>query len=97
MRSLDRVVLSAAIAGILGSSLVSLARADQDAKSTEQKMTVVPCYGVNACKGKGECGSKTDGNGCGGSNACKGQGWISMPKKSCAAAGGTLEPKEGKK
>ena len=35
----------------------------------------VQCYGVNACKGTGECGGK--GHSCAGKNGCKGQGWIS--------------------
>jgi uncharacterized membrane protein len=92
MRSMERIFLGAAMAGVLAGTAAHLAKADQDPQATPQKMTVVPCYGLNACKGKGECGSKTDGNGCGGSNACKGQGWLSMPKKSCLAAGGSLDP-----
>ena len=92
MRSIDRMFLGAAMAGILAGTAATAVRADQDSQATPQKMIVVPCYGLNACKGKGECGSKTDGNGCGGSNACKGRGWLSMPKKSCQAAGGSLDP-----
>ena len=92
MRSIDRMFLGAAMAGILSGTAATAVRADPGSQATPQKMIVVPCYGLNACKGKGECGSKTDGNGCGGSNACKGQGWLSMPKKSCVAAGGSLEP-----
>ncbi len=92
MRSIDRMFLGAAMASILAGTMARSARADQGSQATPQKMIVVPCYGLNACKGKGECGSKTDANGCGGSNACKGQGWLSMPKKSCLAAGGSLEP-----
>ena len=92
MRAMDRVFLGAAMAGILAGITAHSAKAGQNSQATPQKMTVVPCYGLNTCKGKGECGSKTDGNGCGGSNACKGQGWLSMPKKSCLAAGGSLEP-----
>jgi len=92
MRSIDRMLLGAAMAGVLAGTTIDVVRADQDSQSTPQKMVVVPCYGLNACQGKGECGSKTDGNGCGGSNACKGKGWLSMPKKSCMAAGGSLDP-----
>lgn len=92
MRSIDRMLLGAAMAGVLAGTTAKVVRADQDSQATPQKMTVVPCYGLNACKGKGECGSKSDGNGCGGSNACKGKGWLSMPKKSCVAAGGSLDP-----
>ena len=92
MRSIDRMFLGAAMAGILAGTAATAVRAEQASQATPQKMVVVPCYGLNACKGKGECGSKTDANGCGGSNACKGQGWLSIPKKSCLAAGGSLEP-----
>jgi uncharacterized membrane protein len=92
MRSMERLFLGAAVAGILAGTAATAVRADQDSQAAPQKMTVVPCYGLNACKGKGECGSKTDSNGCGGSNACKGQGWLSVPKKSCLAAGGSLDP-----
>ena len=64
MRAIDRVFLGAAMAGILAGTAARSARADQGSQATSQKMTVVPCYGLNACKGKGECGSKTDSNGC---------------------------------
>lgn len=49
----------------------------------------VNCMGVNACKGKGECG--VDGkHGCAGANACKGQGWVTLAKKACDAKKGTV-------
>lgn len=51
------------------------------------------CYGVNACKGQGECGTKE--NGCAGQNSCKGKAWISLTKKECEAKGGTFEPGSG--
>ncbi|MCE9598773.1 MAG: hypothetical protein K8S54_12465 [Spirochaetia bacterium] len=47
------------------------------------------CYGVNACKGKGECATKD--HACAGMNSCKGKGWISLTKKECEAKGGTFE------
>ncbi len=51
----------------------------------------VQCYGVNKCKGTGDCGGK--GSACHGSNACKGQGWKSMDKAACLAIeGGSLTP-----
>ncbi|HRK62329.1 MAG TPA: hypothetical protein PLY88_07280 [Candidatus Omnitrophota bacterium] len=53
----------------------------------------VQCYGVNKCKGTGDCGGK--GSACHGSNACKGQGWKTMDKAACLAIeGGSLAPKE---
>ncbi|MDX6770954.1 MAG: hypothetical protein SF051_15585 [Elusimicrobiota bacterium] len=49
----------------------------------------VSCMGVNACKGKGECG--VDGkHGCAGQNACKGQGWVTLARKACDAKKGTV-------
>ncbi len=32
------------------------------------------CFGVNGCKGQGNC--KSTKNDCKGKNACKGQGWL---------------------
>ena len=51
----------------------------------------VQCFGVNACKGKGEC--KTAQNECKGQNACKGKGFLTMTKAECEEKGG--EVKEG--
>ena len=50
------------------------------------------CYGINTCKGTGECGG-VDGGGhsCAGQNACKGQGWISLTKSDCEARHGTFK------
>jgi len=50
---------------------------------------MVPCYGVNGCKGKSEC--KTAKNTCKGQNGCKGQGVMMMSEKQCKKAGGSLE------
>lgn len=51
----------------------------------------VYCYGVNSCKGKGEC--KTATSSCKGENSCKGKGAIKMSKKDCMKKGGSLKPK----
>ena len=87
-QSTSRMLLGAAVAGILGASL---AHADQPIpKEKLKKMAVVPCYGVNQCKGHGTCSGVT--NKCGGQNGCKGQGWVPVPKDSCLAIGGSLTP-----
>ncbi|MFV1981721.1 MAG: hypothetical protein ACC655_11255, partial [Rhodothermia bacterium] len=39
------------------------------------------CYGVNKCKGAGDCGGK--GHSCAGENACKGQGHLDIDKETC--------------
>jgi hypothetical protein len=48
----------------------------------------VKCFGINSCKGHGQC--KSLGNSCTGQNACKGMGFIKMDKAACLAKGGTL-------
>ncbi len=48
-----------------------------------------PCYGVNACKGQGECGGP--GHSCAGLNGCKGQGYLELKKETCLKIqGGSL-------
>jgi hypothetical protein len=47
------------------------------------------CFGVNGCKGQGNC--KSAKNDCKGKNACKGQGWQSMLQDDCSHAGGQWE------
>jgi len=49
------------------------------------------CWGVNACKGKGSCGSAAEGHECGGQNACKGKGWLSLTKPECDGRKGTFK------
>jgi hypothetical protein len=48
---------------------------------------MVPCAGVNACKGHSSC--KTADNACKGQNACKGKGVVSLSKSQCEQVGGT--------
>ena len=52
------------------------------------------CYGINACKGAGDCGGKASS--CAGQNACKGQGFIKLPSGTCAKiqGGSTTAPTE---
>ena len=50
----------------------------------------VHCLGINACKGKSECGVE-GGHGCAGHNACKGQGWVTLTRKECADQKGSVQ------
>lgn len=52
---------------------------------------IVPCYGVNNCKGQSDCRTAT--NGCKGQNSCKGEGFKDLTEKQCAKAGGSLTPR----
>ena len=48
----------------------------------------VHCYGVNSCKGSGDC--KTTEHDCKGMNACKGHGFKAMAAGQCLTKGGTI-------
>ncbi len=53
----------------------------------------VHCYGVNKCKGTGDCGGK--GHSCAGENACKGQGFLDIDQETCLKIeGGRLTPEK---
>ena len=83
-----KILIGAAFSGLL---LVGCHNKNKDSSSSimAKKEVKGQCHGINACKGKGECGSKT--HDCGGKNACKGQGWIKMTKKDCDAKGGQFK------
>ena len=69
----------ASVAGLLAAgSVISSSVANAEQIPGEGS---VPCYGVNACKGTGDCGGK--GYSCAGKNACKGQGFVNVPKDVC--------------
>ena len=78
-------LLAASVAGLLAVTGVMIknntAQAADDAAGDK-----VACYGVNKCKGTGECGGK--GHACAGKNACKGEGFTKMAKAECLAAEG---------
>lgn len=82
----DSVLVGAALAalavGVAGCSSPGMKKDSQVAAKGE-------CWGVNACKGQGECGGV--GHSCAGKNACKGQGWLALSKPDCDARGGKLK------
>ena len=82
-----KLLLAASIAGLMA---VSATTATTNALADE----AAPCYGVNACKGTGDCGGK--GHGCAGKNACEGKGYIELSKEDCLRIkGGSLTEAEG--
>ncbi|HVN84565.1 MAG TPA: hypothetical protein VMW17_06950 [Candidatus Binatia bacterium] len=84
---LSAMLVASAVAGLLAAS-AGLAQA---AEGTDDK---VHCYGINKCKGTGDCSGK--GHQCAGHNACKGKGHINLPKDVCLRIkGGHLTPKAG--
>ena len=80
--SKKKMLLAASIAGLM---TVAASGAATTAIAAES----VPCYGINACKGTGDCGGK--GYSCAGKNACKGQGFVKLPSDTCTRIqGGSL-------
>jgi uncharacterized membrane protein len=75
MNAKVQAVLLAAIAGLVGAAGQLSAHGEGAAGET------VPCYGINKCKGTGDCGGK--GHSCHGQNACKAQGYIDISKEDC--------------
>lgn len=76
-----KALIAASIAGLMTVSTAMIA--------TNAQAEDAPCYGINACKGTGDCGGK--GYSCHGKNACKGQGWLKMPTDLCTRiSGGSL-------
>jgi hypothetical protein len=89
----NSVLLSAAIAGIMGAA--SAFAADTVAPNAAPGKTALPaaaravdtqghCMGANACKGKSACATATSG--CSGQNACKGKGFTETSKSDCEKA-----------
>jgi uncharacterized membrane protein len=76
------MLLASAVAGLLTLAAPAGMATAGDAEK-------VNCYGVNKCKGAGDCGGK--GHSCAGENACKGQGYLKIDKETCLKiAGGRL-------
>ncbi len=79
-------LLASAVAGLL-----LMAGAVTTASAGEGD--TVRCYGVNKCKGTGDCGGK--GHSCAGENSCKGQGYLNIDKDTCLKIeGGRLTPEK---
>jgi hypothetical protein len=87
-----KALVAAVVAGLLGgcASYKSEDSAKASQPSTGAKKIYGECHGVNACKGKGECGGK--GHECAGSNECKGKGWLKLTKEDCASKKGVFKP-----
>lgn len=89
-RSKNSLVLTAALAGLLGGTMTRVSGAPRDSGQAVQAQTAPDpkhaCAGKNACKGTGGCatdGSKknkakaakvTEKHACKGQNSCKGNG-----------------------
>jgi uncharacterized membrane protein len=83
-----KLLLASAAAGLMTFAMAAGAAHAEDAAAPAK----VKCYGVNSCKGTGECGGK--GYSCHGNNECAGKGWISKAsaEECLAIKNGRLTP-----
>lgn len=59
--------------------------------STATQAKPVKCFGINSCRGKGQCGMKGK-NACSGQNSCKGKGWLyTKTEQMCTERNGKVE------
>ena len=87
MDARQRALLIASVAGLVAAAATGFGQTSQ-AHAQEGE---AHCYGVNKCKGTGDCGGK--GTSCAGTNGCKAQGFISMDEDDCLRLeGGRLTP-----
>ena len=89
MNAKKRALIAASVAGLLAAGAAGVTHSAQAADEGK-----VPCYGINKCKGTGDCGGK--GHGCAGKNECGGKGYINLSKEDCLRIkDGSLTPAEG--
>jgi uncharacterized membrane protein len=89
MKTSSKSLLVAALAGMLA---MRGALRGEDQKPAPDDGDKKPCWGVNKCKGLGDCGAEgCRQSGCHGSNACKGQGFLRINPDTCLKIrGGSL-------
>ena len=89
MNAKKRALIAASVAGLMAAGAAAVTQPAQAVDAGK-----VPCYGINKCKGTGDCGGK--GHGCAGKNSCEGQGYVNLAKEDCLRIkGGSLTPAEG--
>ena len=89
MNAKKSALIAASVAGLIAAGAAAVTHPAQAAEGGK-----VPCYGINKCKGAGDCGGK--GHGCAGKNECAGQGYVNLAKEDCLRIkNGSLTPLEG--
>ena len=81
MDSTKRALIAASVAGLVAAVSVVWGGQQVRADDTEDSGEKSSCYGINKCKGVGDCGSKV--NSCAGKNECAGKGWVELDKDTC--------------
>jgi len=84
--TINTTLIASAAMGLMALTIVA-------ATPGQARAEEVKCYGINKCKGTGECGGK--GYSCAGNNECAGHGWLKIDKEKCLKIkGGRLTPDE---
>ena len=81
----------ASLAAVMALSMSAVIAAESPAGSSGAAVGAgdkVHCYGVNSCKGTGDC--KTAANSCKGHNSCGGKGYKDMSAKECLGKDGVM-------
>lgn len=81
---LNRGVLLATAAAVL---IINPAFSEQPTPKTPVMLKPIKCFGVNSCRGRGQCGTKVS-NTCAGQNSCKGTAWLYLAPEECQKRGG---------
>ena len=89
MKTSSKSLLVATLAGML--AMPGVLRGE-DQKPAPDDGDKKPCWGVNKCKGLGDCGKEgCRQSGCRGSNTCKAQGFVRLNPDTCLQiSGGSL-------
>ncbi len=82
-----RIASAAAVLAIASLASAAPAPEGSSGRAVAAKDTV-HCYGINSCKGSGDC--KTTMHDCKGQNGCKGHGFKAMAASACLKAGGVI-------
>ena len=84
-------LVAASVAGLVAAAGVLLAGRSVRAEDAEDSSEKASCYGINKCKGMGDCGGQASS--CAGKNDCAGKGWLELDKETCLKIqGGRLTP-----
>jgi uncharacterized membrane protein len=96
MNNRTKLLLAASLATAISAPMIATADSHGAAQKSDKSGEKVHCYGVNKCKGVGDCGGQ--GTSCKGTNACSRQGFLEMDKETCLKLdGGSLTPPAAKK
>lgn len=76
-------LFAAALVGALAIPALALAE-DTKPMGDDKDAGKVPCWGINKCKGVGDCGAEgCRHSGCHGSNGCNGNGFLRLEPETC--------------